>query len=59
MWRVGAGLGLTWITGQGGRTFDNVLERRLVPRLFLELAQSCHLGFFLRAGCGDGGVEQT
>jgi hypothetical protein len=57
----GASLGVmcvhTWVAREGRRTVDDVLERRLVPRFFLQLAQGRHPRFFFGAALGRRCVE--
>lgn len=50
---------LTRIARNGRRTLDDVLERRLVPRFFLQLAEGRNPCFFVGTARARGRVEQT
>ena len=49
----------TWVARDSRRTVDDVLERRLVPRFFLQLAQGRNPRFFVGAARGRRCVEQA
>lgn len=49
----------TWVAGHGGRALDNVPERRLVPRFFLELAEGGCLCVFVWSARAGGCVDET